>query len=105
MGLFDMIKNVGEMAGDAAQLDDVIAEIGKILKSAHAEGKVDDKVWNSFEALDRAELAEKLQMAEKFADILETHMDKLPADLKPAAKKLNNALSLLDKAQDLLGGK
>ncbi len=105
MGLFDMIKNVGEMAGDAAQLDDAVAEIGKILGSAHAAGKVDDKVWNAFEALDRAELAEKLQMAEKFAGILEAHMDKLPSDLKPAAEKLNNVLGLLDKAQDFLGGK
>lgn len=103
MGLFDMIKNAGEMAGDAAQLDDAVAEVGKVLKTAHDAGKVDDKVWNAFNALKDADLAEKLQMAEKFSGILEAHMDKLPSDLKPAAEKLNDVLGLLHKAQDLLG--
>ncbi len=101
MGLFDMIKNAGELAGGAAQLDDVVAEMGGLLKAAYDAGKVDERVWNAFNALKDADLSEKLAMAEKFSSVLETYMEKLPEELKPAAEKLNHALGLLDKAQNL----
>ena len=103
MGLFDVIKNVGELAGDVAQLDDVLEQIGKVLESAHKAGKVDDKVWNAFKAVDSADLAEKLKAAQKFADILDEHKDKLPAELKEKAEKLTDVIGLLGKAQNLLG--
>ena len=106
MGLFDMIKDAGNMVQNLGELDDLYKEISTKLGAAQKAGKLDSKIWDAFKDIadndGKFDLESGAQKVEDFAKLLNKHADKLPDDLKPAAEKLNDIVGMIDKAQGLL---
>ncbi len=107
MGLFDMIKGAADAAQNVGELDDLYKEFSGKLAEANKAGRLDGRIWEAFQELGgedgKFDLADGLQKVQDFAKLLNKHADKLPADLKPALEKLNDAVGMIDKAQGLLG--